>query len=75
MTYYDRILSDERARRRREQWKRDAELAESFAASLFGDDEYDEADVDEDEPYGFDGDAADDDGEYSAFADLLSRIQ
>ena len=72
MTNYDRILNDERARRRQEKWKRDAELAESFAASLFGEDE-DES-MDEDEPYGFDGDESEDGGEYSTLADLLRML-
>lgn len=67
MSYYDDRASDERARRRREQMERDAELAERFSASLFGDE-------DEDEPYGYGDDDEDEGGAYDDFADLLRML-
>lgn len=72
MSYYDDRASRDRARRRREQMKRDEELARSFGASLFGDP--DEDAYDDDEPYGFDDPDEDEGGEYAALDDLLRML-
>lgn len=77
MGYYEDREKDRRAALRREQWKRDQELADKFGASLgiYDDEDEDEdtEDPDEDEPYGFGGE--DEGGEYASFSDLLDMIR